>query len=95
MSPTVSTITFYLMNAEQACQRDKAIKLFLQWGGVLPTTPEVIVRYMLKRQREVSDQQLAVEIAAVSRWHIEHQQPDPTKAKIVSKLLRQGRRPDD
>jgi hypothetical protein len=49
-----------------------AIKHFeLEWGGFLPSTSEIVARYLADHAKTLSVNTLRQRLAAVSRWHLD------------------------
>lgn len=66
-----------------------AIRHFEQvWHGLLPATPDTIARYLADSAPSFSINTLRLRLAGLSRWHTNQGFPDPTKAKIVSQVLK-------
>lgn len=59
-----------------------------EWGGVLPTTPDSMARYLAAYAEKLSFNTLKQRLAALAQWHIDQGFPDPTKAPLVKKVLK-------
>lgn len=66
-----------------------AIKHFeLEWGGFLPSTSEMVARYLADHAKTLSVNTLRQRLAAVSRWHFDQGFADPTKTALVRQVLK-------
>mgnify|MGYP000064712206 CR=1 FL=1 len=88
----MNRVETYLSLAERPNTRRSyaaAIRHFeLEWRGLLPATPDTIVRYLADYATTLSINTLRLRLAGLSRWHIDHGFADPTKAPIVSQVLK-------
>ncbi|GAG54470.1 unnamed protein product, partial [marine sediment metagenome] len=73
-------------NTRTAYQND--IRHFRQWGAVLPTTSDVIVRYLHHYADQLNPRTLVRRITAIKQWHEYQGFSDPTKNPVVGKTLR-------
>jgi site-specific recombinase XerD len=83
--------TFYLHaatrpNTRKAYQSD--IRQFIQWGGVLPATSELIMRYLHEQAGLLNPRTLSRRLVALRQWHQYQGFPDPTQHKAIQKTLR-------
>lgn len=72
-------------NTRKAYRSD--IKQFEQWGGKLPSTPEMIVNYLQAFAEKLNSRTLNRRIIALRHWHSYQGFPDPTAHPIVSKTM--------
>ena len=85
-------VELYLGLAERQNTRRSyaaAIRHFeLEWRGLLPATPEAVARYLADYASTLSVNTLKSRLAGLSRWHIDHGFPDPTKSPHVARVLK-------
>lgn len=60
----------------------------VEFGGLLPTTPDHIARYLAHFATSLSLNTLRHRLAAIAKWHTEQGFPDPTKAPLVKKVMK-------
>ncbi|CAM4403524.1 MAG: Tyrosine recombinase XerC [Legionellaceae bacterium] len=72
-------------NTRRAYQAD--IRHFEKWGGKLPATTEMVLRYLQTFAPELNPRTLSRRLVAIKQWHIYQQFPDPTATPEVSKTL--------
>jgi len=65
---------------------------YIRWGGILPSTPSMLVRFFedvssLNRIDRLKVSTLRVYKAAIKQWHLEHYDNDPTASFKVTKSL--------
>lgn len=65
---------------------------FYAWGGVIPTTPEVIASYIAEYAGELAVSTLSRRIASINKAHEMQGQSSPTKSEIVRMTLKGIRR---
>lgn len=66
-----------------------AIKHFEQeWRGFLPSTSDMVARYLADHAKTHSINTLRQRLAALSRWHIDQGFVDPTKTALVRQVLK-------
>ena len=66
-----------------------AVKHFEQeWRGLLPATADTIAQYLADYASSLSINTLKLRLAGLSRWHLDHGFLDPTKAKVVTQVLK-------
>jgi integrase len=65
-----------------------AVRHFERWGGVLPTSPDKVIRYLLEHARRLNPRTLSLRLTALRRWHELQGFPDPTASPEVRKTLR-------
>lgn len=63
------------------------IRQFMTWGGVLPTTTDVIIRYLEQNAGQFHPNTLKRRLTAIRNWHTYQGFPDPTKHPLVQKTL--------
>jgi integrase len=64
-----------------------AIRHFLNWGGLLPSNEELILRYLLAFSATLNSRTLALRLTALSQWHVQQGFADPTSTPTVRKTL--------
>jgi integrase len=64
-----------------------AIRHFLNWGGVLPSDVQTLVRYLLTHSQSLNPRTLALRLTALSQWHLQQGFPDPSASASVRKTL--------
>jgi len=72
-------------NTRQAYQTD--IRHFIQWGGLLPTTAGVIMRYLQQYADKLNSRTLVRRLTALKNWHLSQGFADPTAHPAVRKTL--------
>lgn len=72
-------------NTRQAYRKD--ILHFISWGGVLPTTPDVIVEYLKTYANQLNPRTLQRRVTALKNWHLYQGFVDPTGYVLVRKTL--------
>lgn len=72
-------------NTRKAYQKD--ILHFIAWGGLLPTTADVIVSYLQTYAPQLNARTLQRRITALKNWHLYQNFTDPTAHPIVRKTL--------
>ncbi|MBS0357724.1 MAG: hypothetical protein JSS53_00420 [Proteobacteria bacterium] len=72
-------------NTRKAYRYD--IQYFMFWGGLLPTTPDILVRYLHEYADKLNSRTLKRRLTAISRWHIYQGFSDPTQNPIVKKTM--------
>jgi integrase len=60
----------------------------IEWRGLLPATPDVIAEYLAAFAPSLSVNTLQARLAGLSRWHLDHGFPDPTKSQLVRRVLK-------
>ncbi len=60
----------------------------VEWGGLLPATPDSVARYLADRAGKHAVNTLRQRLAALAQWHLDQGFPDPTKAPVVRQVLR-------
>ena len=63
------------------------IRHFMRWGGVLPTTPDVVIRYLESHAKQLHPNTLKRRITAIKNWHTYQSFPDPTDYVLIRKTL--------
>lgn len=72
-------------NTRKAYRGD--VRHFMAWGGVLPTTPDVVVRYLEAHADSLNPNTLKRRLTAIKNWHTYQHFSDPTKHALVTKTL--------
>jgi integrase len=65
-----------------------AIRHFHAWGGVLPSDPAAVLRYLLAYSDSLNPRTLALRLTALAQWHALQGFPDPTADPAVRKTLK-------
>ena len=60
---------------------------FTQWGGMLPTSPDVIVRYLQAFAATLNPRTLVRRLTAIKHWHTYQNFADPTSSIMVRKTM--------
>lgn len=88
----MSQVDTYLKAAERDNTKRSyasALRHFeVEWNGFLPATQEMVARYLADHATTLSMNTLQLRLAALSRWHVSHGFPDPTKAPMVRQVMR-------
>jgi integrase len=58
------------------------------WGGRLPASHEMVVRYLADHAQSLASGTLDLHLAALAQWHVSHGFDDPTKSNQVRQVLR-------
>ena len=72
-------------NTRKAYRQD--IRHFYAWGGVLPTTPNVVIAYLQHYAPILNSRTLVRRLTALKNWHILQGFVDPTAHPLVRKTL--------
>jgi site-specific recombinase XerD len=72
-------------NTRKAYQAD--IRHFAHWGGRLPTSADVIMKYLHHHAELVNPRTLARRLTAIKNWHLCQGFADPTTHPMVRKTL--------
>lgn len=72
-------------NTRKAYQQD--VRHFIAWGGLLPTTPDMIVRYLEYYATQLNSRTLIRRVTAIKNWHVYQGFMDPTTHFLVRKTL--------
>ncbi len=72
-------------NTRKAYQAD--IRHFIQWGGRLPTSGDVIVRYLHEYADVLNPRTLSRRLTALKNWHLYQGFSDPTSHPVIHKTL--------
>jgi integrase len=59
-----------------------------RWGGLLPSTPREIARYLREHANVLPAATLKLRLAAISQWHQNQQFPDPASSAHVKNVLK-------
>ncbi len=73
-------------NSRRAYQGDLAD--FLNWGGVVPCSPETLAAYIADRADTLSPHTITRRVVGISRAHVSQALPDPAKNDLVRTVLR-------
>lgn len=66
-----------------------AIRHFeIEWKGFLPATSDSVARYLAEHAEMLSINTLRLRLAALAQWHVAQGFPDPTKAPLVTQVMR-------
>lgn len=65
---------------------------FIQWGGCVPCSQEIVAAYLAQRADTLSAATLTRRLVAIGRAHSCQKLPDPTKADLVRTVMRGIRR---
>jgi integrase len=60
----------------------------IEWGGLLPASPDSIARYLAAFAGSVAVTTLRLRLSALAQWHRDHGFTDPTKQAVVRQVLR-------
>jgi len=72
-------------NTRIAYQAD--IRHFIVWGGLLPATPDILLRYLQENASALNPRTLKRRLVALKRWHTSQGLSDPTSHPLVRKTL--------
>jgi site-specific recombinase XerD len=72
-------------NTRKAYQTD--VRHFMAWGGLLPTTPDVVIRYLETHAETLNSRTLTRRLTALKNWHTYQGFTDPTSHPLVRKTL--------
>lgn len=72
-------------NTRKAYQAD--IRHFIYWGGFLPTSGDVIMKYLHHHAELLNPRTLARRLTAIKNWHICQGHADPTAHPAIHKTL--------
>ena len=72
-------------NTRKAYRQD--IRHFYSWGGVLPTTPDLVISYLQHYATTLNSRTLVRRLTALKNWHILQGFLDPTSHPLVRKTL--------
>lgn len=72
-------------NTRKAYQSD--IRHFIAWGGLLPATSDVIIRYLHAFATELNPRTLSRRLIAIKNWHLYQGFSDPTQHPVVKKTM--------
>jgi len=65
---------------------------FLNWGGSIPATPEIVAAYVAERAQTQTVATLTRRVVGIGRAHVSQGLPDTTKSDLVRTVLRGVRR---
>ena len=72
-------------NTRKAYQSD--IRHFIEWGGLLPTDANVVLRYLQQNAMHLNPRTLLRRLTAIKHWHLYQGFADPTAHPSVRKTL--------
>lgn len=72
-------------NTRKAYQAD--VRHFMNWGGSLPTTAEVVIRYLEQHADTLNPRTLVRRLTAIKQWHLYQGFSDPTSQPAIRKTL--------
>ena len=72
-------------NTRKAYQAD--VRHFIAWGGLLPTTPNVLIHYLTNQASRLNARTLTRRLTALKHWHVYQGFTDPTSHPTVRKTL--------
>jgi len=72
-------------NTRKAYQAD--VRQFMAWGGLLPTTPDVLIQYLTSQAGLLNSRTLTRRLTALKHWHAYQGFTDPTAHPTVRKTL--------
>lgn len=72
-------------NTRRAYQSD--IRNFIAWGGLLPTSTDVLLRYLQENAASLNPRTLKRRLVAIKHWHTYQGFSDPTQHPLVRKTL--------
>lgn len=73
------------LNTRRAYQQD--IRHFIGWGGILPTTPDIVLQYLHSSAPHLNPRTLKRRLIAIKHWHTYQDFSDPTAHPLVRKTL--------
>lgn len=72
-------------NTRKAYQSD--VRHFINWGGLLPASPESIVNYLHQHASVLNPRTLHRRLTAIKQWHLTQGFADPTSHPYIRKTL--------
>jgi integrase len=72
-------------NTRRAYQAD--VRHFMAWGGLLPTTPDLLLRYLQEQAATLNPRTLKRRLVAIKHWHTYQGFTDPTAHPLIRKTL--------
>jgi integrase len=86
-----STIGDYIQaatsdNTRRAYQSD--IRHFMEWGGILPASTEIILHYLQQHAIQLNPRTLVRRLTGLKQWHVCQGFTDPTAHPLVRKTLK-------
>ena len=73
-------------NSCRAYQAD--LRHFIEWGGTVPTSPELLANYLAAHAEQNAVATLARRLVSISKAHTAQGLPSPTKTELVRATLR-------
>lgn len=72
-------------NTRKAYQSD--VRHFINWGGLLPASPESIVNYLHQHAAVLNPRTLHRRLTAIKQWHLTQSFDDPTSHPYIRKTI--------
>ncbi len=72
-------------NTRKAYQSD--VRHFINWGGLLPASPDVIVNYLHQHASLLNPRTLHRRLTAIKQWHLTQGFIDPTSHPYIRKTI--------
>lgn len=72
-------------NTRKAYQMD--VRHFISWGGLLPATPDVLLRYLHHYAESLNPRTLKRRLVALKQWHLYQNFADPTAHPLIRKTM--------
>lgn len=72
-------------NTRRAYQAD--IRHFVEWGAFLPTSAEIILKYLQQHADSLNPRTLVRRLTALKNWHLYQGFTDPTSHPMIRKTL--------
>lgn len=72
-------------NTRKAYQSD--IRHFMNWGGLLPASPDAIVNYLHQHASILNSRTLHRRLTAIKQWHLTQGFADPTSHPYIRKTI--------
>lgn len=85
VSPQQYIIAATSDNTRRAYQSD--IRHFIDWGGLLPTSAEIIMNYLQQYATNLNPRTLVRRLTALKNWHTYQGFTDPTAHPLIRKTL--------
>ncbi|CUT17971.1 MULTISPECIES: site-specific integrase [Candidatus Ichthyocystis] len=64
-----------------------AIIQFERWGGRLPATKDMLIKYILGKANHLCPSTLSLHMTAISQWHCYQNIPDPCSDPTIKKIM--------
>jgi site-specific recombinase XerD len=72
-------------NTREAYRSD--VRQFIAWGGFLPATPDMVIRYLEDHAQSLHPNTLKRRLTALKNWHTYQKLPDPTEHELIRKIM--------